>query len=304
LFCLIIMLMKSYTQQKKLTGKYLISPAIIVLMLIILIPLIFSLVVSFFHYTFIEPGFHTFIFFGNFISAFKDKYFWNTLRVTLTFVILVVPLEFIIGFGISLLLNRDIKLKGLYYTILTIPMVISPVAVGLIWKLLLHPDLGVVNYFLGKMGIPFINWFASSKMALWTIIFVDIWQQVSFMILILLAGLISLPKDVYEAARIDGASDWQTLYHITIPLLKQVIAIALLMRAIFAFKTYDLIYIMTRGGPGISTEIISYFIYKRTFMGMDLSQASAISYILFFIVMLLVIFLYTIIVRESKGNNR
>ncbi len=294
--------MKTFVQQKKLTGRYLISPTIIVLVLIILAPLLFSFLVSFFHYTFIEPGFHTFIFFGNFDSAFQDKYFWNTLRVTLTFVLLVVPLEFLLGFGISLLLNRDIKLKGLYYTILTIPMVMSPVAVGLIWKLLLHPDLGVVNYFLSSIGVPFINWFASSKMALWTIVFVDIWHQVSFMILILLAGLASLPKDVYEAAIIDGASSWQSLVYITLPLLKPVITIAILIRTIFAFKTYDLIYIMTRGGPGVSTEIISYYIYKKTFMELDLSRASAISYVLLLIVMFLVVFLYTFIVREKERS--
>lgn len=292
--------MKTFAQQKKLTGRYLISPTIIVLALIILVPLLFSFFISFFHYTFIEPGFHTFISVGNFVAAFQDKYFWNTLRVTLTFVLLVVPLEFLLGFGISLLLSRDIKFKGLYYTILTIPMVMSPVAVGLIWKLLLHPDLGVVNYFLSSIGVPFINWFGSSKMALWTIVFVDIWHQVSFMILILLAGLSSLPKDVYEAAIIDGANSWQNLCYITLPLLKPVIAVAVLIRIIFAFKTYDLVYIMTRGGPGVSTEIISYYIYKKTFMGMDLSQASAISYVLFLIVMLLVVFLYTFIVREKE----
>ena len=122
------------------------------------------------------------------------------------------------------------------------------------------------------------------------------------MILILLAGLSSLPKDVYEAAIIDGASGWQNLWYITLPLLKPVIAVAVLIRTIFAFKTYDLIYIMTRGGPGVSTEIISYYIYKKTFMGMDLSQASAISYVLLLIVMLLVVLLYTFIVREKEGR--
>jgi len=294
----------SFVQQKRRVGRYLISPCIIVLILIVLVPLLFSFIISFFNYTFVEPGFHTFISFNNYSATFQDKYFWNTLRVTLTFVALVVPLEFIVGFVISLLLSRDIKLKGLYYTILTIPMVMSPVAVGLIWKLLLHPDLGVINYVLSKIGIPYINWFASSKMAIWTIVLVDIWHQVSFMILILLAGLMSLPKDVFEAAIIDGASNVQTLFYITVPLLKPVISIALLIRAIFAFKTYDLIFVMTRGGPGISTEIISYFIYKRTFMGMDLSQASAISYVLLVIVMLLVFLLYSMLIREKSGSGK
>lgn len=291
---------RTFASQKRLTGRYLITPTILVLLLIIIVPLLFSFVVSFYRYTFVEPGFHTFAFLENYTSAFRDKHFWNTLRVTVKFVILVVPIEFVIGFSISLLLNRNIKFKGVYYAILTIPMVMSPVAVGLIWRMLLHPDLGVVNYFLSRIGIPFINWLASARVALWTIVLVDIWQQVSFMILILLAGLMSLPRDVYEAATIDGANDIQVLFRITIPLMKPVISIALLIRTIFAFKTYDLIYIMTRGGPGISTEIISYFIYKRTFMGMDLSQASAISYVLLVITMIFVFILYTMIIGQRK----
>ncbi len=289
---------RSFVSQKRLTGRYLITPTVLILLFIILVPLLFSFMVSFYRYTFVDPGFHTFVSLKNYISAFNDKHFWNTLRVTIKFVMLVVPIEFVIGFSISLLLNRDIKLKGVYYAILTIPMVMSPVAVGLIWRMLLHPDLGVINYFLSRLGIPFINWLASARIALWTIVLVDIWHQVSFMILILLAGLMSLSKDVYEAANIDGANDLQVLFRITIPLMKPVISIALLIRTIFAFKTYDLIYIMTRGGPGIRTEIISYFIYKRTFMGMDLSQASAISYVLLVIVMIFVFLLYTLIVGQ------
>ena len=296
--------MKTYAQRKKEVGLYFISPTIIVLLFIVFLPLLFSFVVSFYNYTFIEPGFHTFVLFDNFKSAFENKYFWNTLRVTLIFVFLVVPLEFLIGFGISLLLNRDIKLKGLYYTILTIPMVMSPVSVSLIWKMLLHADLGVINYILSQLGFPFINWLGSTKIAIITLVLVDIWHQVSFMILILLAGLMSLPREVYEAAKIDGANDLQALFRITIPLLKPVISIAMLIRAIFAFKTFDLVFIITRGGPGVSTTIISYYIFKETFMGMDLSLASAISYVLLVIVMFLVVVLYTFLMRQKAGSRR
>jgi len=291
--------MGTLTKKRKRVGQLLISPTIVILLLIILVPLLFSLIVSFFQYTFFEPGFHSFVFFDNFISELNNKYFWNSLKVTLKFVFIVVPLEFIIGFSISYLLSRDIKFKGVYYTILTITMVMSPVAVGLIWRMLLHPDLGVVNYVLNLLGIPFINWFASPTMALWTIVLIDMWHQVSFMILILLSGLTSLPQDVYEAARIDGAGGLQTLFYVTIPLLKPVITIAVLIRTILAFKTYDLVYVLTRGGPGDSTEIISYYIYKVTFMGMDLSKASAISYLLLGVVIFLVVFLYMANTRRT-----
>jgi multiple sugar transport system permease protein len=121
---------------------------------------------------------------------------------------------------------------------------------------------------------------------------VDIWQQVSFMILILLAGLVSLPSDPYEAAAIDGASAIQRFYYITLPLMKPVIAVALLIRVIFGFRTFDLVYVLTRGGPGVSTDVMSYYIYRRTFMGLNLAESSAASFILLLITMFIVVFLY------------
>jgi multiple sugar transport system permease protein len=157
---------------------------------------------------------------------------------------------------------------------------------------------------MSKIGIPFINWFGSPNLAIITIVLVDVWHQVSFMILILLAGLMSLSRDVYEAAKIDGANDFQALLRITIPLLRPVISIAMLIRLISAFKTFDLVFIITRGGPGVSTETISYYIFKRTFLGMDLSSASAISYVLLIIVMLLVVLLFKYLMRVEAGSKR
>ncbi len=291
--------MKTLAQQKKRTGLFFISPTVLVLILVVLIPLIFSFIISFFNYTLVDPSFDRFIFFKNYSTIFQDAYLWNSLKITLIFVFTVVPLEFVLGFFIALLLNRDIRFKGLFYTILTIPMVMSPVAVGLIWKMFLHADLGIVNYIFSVLNLPSVNWLGSNKIALLTIILIDIWHQISFMILILLAGLKSLPKEPFESAKIDGASNTQSFFYITLGLMRPVISVAVLIRVIFSFKTYDLVYIMTRGGPGVSTELISYFIYKKTFMGMDFSQATAISYVLFAIIMIIVIFLF----REMSGRK-
>jgi multiple sugar transport system permease protein len=291
--------MKTLAQQKKRTGLFFITPTVLVLMLVVLIPLIFSFIVSFFNYTLVDPSFERFIFFKNYSTIFQDTYLWNSLKITLIFVFTVVPLEFVLGFFIALLLNRDIRFKGLFYTILTIPMVMSPVAVGLIWKMFLHADLGIVNYIFSVFNLPSVNWLGSNKIALFTIILIDIWHQISFMILILLAGLKSLPKEPFESAKIDGASNTQSFFYITLGLMKPVISVAILIRVIFSFKTYDLVYIMTRGGPGVSTELISYFIYKKTFMGMDFSQATAISYVLLAIIMVIIIFLF----REMSGRR-
>lgn len=291
--------MKTLAQQKKRTGLFFISPTVLALILVVLIPLIFSFIISFFNYTLVDPNFDRFILFKNYSAIFQDTYLWNSLKITLIFVFTVVPLEFVLGFFIALLLNRDIRFKGLFYTILTIPMVMSPVAVGLIWKMFLHADLGIVNYIFSIFNLPSVNWLGSNKIALLTIILIDIWHQISFMILILLAGLKSLPKEPFESAKIDGASNTQSFFYITLGLMRPVISVAILIRVIFSFKTYDLVYTMTRGGPGVSTELISYFIYKKTFMGMDFSQATAISYVLFAIIMVIVIFLF----REMSGRK-
>ena len=281
--------------QEKLAGYGFLLPTTAVLAAVVVFPLLYSLLASFYAYTFVTPGFNLFVGFENYINALSDPYFWNSLVVTLSFVIAVVSIEFILGFLIALMLNRDIKFKGIYYTILTIPMLLSPVAVGLVWKMLLHPDLGILNYFLSLLGIKGVNWLGTPKGAFWSVLFVDIWQQISFMILILLAGLVSLPKEPYEASTIDGANEWQKLLYITIPLMKPVIIVTLLIRTIFAFRTYDLIYVMTRGGPGVSTEVLSYFIYRKTFMGLNFAEAAATSYILLIVVFILVFVMFRFI---------
>ncbi len=286
-------------RSERLTGWIFVLPSLTVLFMVIAIPLGFSLVVSFFAYTFINPTFSVFVGLDNYKNAFSDPYFWNSLWVTVKFVVLVVSIEFTLGFIIALMLNRDIKFKGVYYTILTMPMVMSPVAVGLIWKMLLHPDLGVLNYFIGLVGIKPVNWLGDPTMAFWSVLMVDIWQQISFMILLLLAGLVSLPKEPFEAATIDGANEFQKLFYITIPLMKPVILAAIVIRTIFAFRTYDLIYVLTRGGPGVSTDVLSYFIYRKTFMGLNLAEASATSYVLLAVVLVLVVFMFRIIRRGS-----
>jgi len=277
------------------------APALIVLLSFILYPLLFAFITSFSTYTFVHPQFDRFVGLKNYTSSFSDKYFWNSLLVTVKFSVMVVPLEFCLGFTIALFLNREVKFKNIFYAILTIPLVMSPVAVGLIWRMFLHPELGIANYLLSLIKLAPVNWLGSFKIAFFTVIMVDIWHQVSFMILLLLSGLISLPKEPFEAATVDGATRIQQFMYITLPLLKPVIAVALLIRTIFAFRTYDLIYVMTRGGPGVSTDVFSYYIYRTTFMGLNLAEASALSYILLIIVMIFTMFLFRIIRRMQTA---
>jgi multiple sugar transport system permease protein len=276
-------------------GWVVLSPSLVIIAGIIVYPLLFSLVASFTTYGFLTPSFNQFVGLGNYLANFQDIYFWNSLWVIFKFVVVVVTLEFLLGFGVAFLLNRKIRAKGLFYTILTIPMVMAPVAVALIWRVFLHPELGIMNYFLSRLGIHAVNWLGSGRVAFWTLIMVDIWQQISFMILVLLAGLVSLPVDPFEAASIDGASSLQKLFHITLPLMRPVIVVALLIRV-----TFDLVYILTRGGPGVATDVMSYYIYRRTFMGLNLAESSAASWIVLAFTMVLIVLLNRALKMERQ----
>ncbi len=279
-------------KQDRHFGWMLTAPGIALLAAVIGFPVLWALVTSLFDYTLIAPGYENFVGVGNYTRALTDAEFLHAARVTMFFVGAVVLIEFVIGFLIALMLNDTERGKNIYYLILLCPLLMNPVVVGLIWRMFLHPNLGIVNYLLGTIGIAPVNWLGDAEIAFWTVVMVDIWHQVSFMIVLLLAGLSALPREPYEAARVDGASTLQRFWHITIPLMRPVIVVTLLIRVIFAIKTYDLIYIMTRGGPGIATDLVSYFIYRRAFVSLELGQACAMAGILLIVVVAITAYLH------------
>ena len=273
-------------------GWLMTAPGLVALVLVVLFPLLFTIFTSLFEYTLVRPGYDTFVGIDNYRSAVEQDYFPESILVTVKFVVAVVLIEFLIGFTVALMLNAVTRFKNVYYPILLMPLLINPVVVAQIWRMFLHPELGIVNYLIGLVGVHKINWLGDAGIAFWTVVMVDIWHQVSFMIILLLAGLSALPKEPYEAARMDGASTLQSFFHITLPLMRPVIAVPLLIRLIFAITTFDLIFIMPRGGPGTATDLISYFIYRSAFYGLDIGQASAISVILLLVVLALTAWLY------------
>ena len=258
-------------------------PSLILMGITIVLPLVYSFFISFFSADLKYKGLGEFVGLGNYFSAIKDQYFMGSIKTTIIFSVIVVAIEFAIGFAIALLFNTEIKGKTIFFSIVIIPMMITPVAVGLTWRLLLHSTLGVVNWLLSFIGITGHAWLADNSTALGTVIFIDVWQQISYMVLVLLAGLVSLPKEPYEAASIDGASRWQSFRYITLPMMTPTFLVAILLRLITAFKTYDLIYVLTKGGPGTATEVVSYYIYKQAFTHLKTSKAAAMSFILLLI---------------------
>ena len=281
-------------------GYLFVSPAVIILSIVILAPIAIAIITSFYDYTLINRTLDSLIGLRNYFESVSNEKFIHSAIVTIVFVILVVLFEFIIGFLIAILLNQVERFRNIYYFILLIPLLINPIVVGLIWRMFLHPQLGILNYLISLVGIDPINWLGDPQNAFITIIFVDIWHQVSFMIILLLAGLASIPEEPYEAARVDGANAFQQFRDITLPYMRPVIIITLLIRLIFALKTYDLIYIMTKGGPGDATDLISYYIYRSAFIGLDLGQAASMSVILLLIVCLIIYPLFKFMNRADE----
>jgi multiple sugar transport system permease protein len=273
-------------------GWFMSAPSLALLLAVILFPVFWALFTSVHEFTLIAPNFDTFTGADNYMAAIGDPAFRHSLWLTAFFVAAVVLIEFVLGFVVALMLNSVERFKPIYYGILLCPLLMNPVIVGLIWRMFLHPSLGIVNYLLTVIGFEPVNWLGSTKIAIWTIIMVDIWHQVSFMIVLLLAGLSALPREPYEAARVDGASVFQSFFYITLPLMMPVIIVTLLIRMIFAVKTYDLIYIMTRGGPGVATDLVSYAIYRTAFVSLNIGEASAMSAILLAVILLLTGYLY------------
>lgn len=275
-------------------------PSVIILVIILAIPLVYSFVISFFDTNLKVNGIGDFVGLKNYISALTDPYFMGSAKTTVIFTVGVVILEFLLGLGIALLLNTNVVGKNIYFSIIIIPMMITPVAVGLTWRLLLHSELGIVNYLLGILGISGKAWLADSSLALKTVMFIDIWQNVSYMVLVILAGLVSLSMEPYEAARVDGASAWQRFRYLTLPMMRPTFMVVILNRAITALKTYDLIYVLTKGGPGVETEVISYHIYQEAFRNLEIGSASAMSYLL----ALAIVPIAIIFIKISKNNTQ
>jgi multiple sugar transport system permease protein len=268
------------------------APGLVALVAVVAFPLFFALFTSFYDYTLMHPVHDEFVGLDKYREAVGEEYLHVSLWVTVKFVVAVVLIEFAIGLTVALALNSIRRFKSIYYLIVLAPLMINPVVVGLIWRMFLHSELGIVNHLLRSVGLPAMNWLGDAETAFWTIVFVDIWHQVSFMAILLLAGLAALPREPYEAARMDGASPLRCFFHITLPLLRPVIAVALLLRLIFAVKTFDLVFVMTKGGPGTATDLLSYYIYRAAFFGLDIGKASAMSVLLLLAVLALTIYLY------------
>lgn len=258
-----------------------IYPTIIFLILINIFPLLYSLILSFADYSAVSGKSPVWIGFRNYRELLHDHRVWESLSVTLKYVFISVTGQMVVGFGLALLINRKFPAKGLFTTMLMLPMMMSMAIVGLFWKLLYSPSWGIINYML---GLKKFDWLSNPDAALYAIAITDIWMWAPFVMLISLAGLTAIPEHLYEAASIDRASRWFVFRHITFPLVLPLLLIALLFRTLEAFKTFDIAYIMTGGGPGTTTELISLKLYEMAFPQWQTGKSCALAYIVVIVV--------------------
>jgi multiple sugar transport system permease protein len=273
-------------------------PTTAMMLLIFGIPLAFSFYLSFQGWSPEQALFAgTFAGTANYEDLLTDPQFLKSLSVTFIYTASTVATELACGLGIALLLDIDLPWIGFFRTALVVPMMITPIVAALCWKLLLDPDHGVVNYWIGSH----IVWLGRPDTALISVMVVNLWQNAPYVAVLLLAGLRSLPSEPVEAASIDGASRLQVFWHITLPLLKPYILVALLLRTIFEFRAFDNIYVMTSGGPANATMTLSMFTYLASFVRFDLSLGAAASWLMLLMCLLLCVF-FILVIRRREAN--
>jgi multiple sugar transport system permease protein len=287
----------SRPRQRHLSDRAIINlfiwPSLILLILLNIFPLIYSLYLSFTNYSAIAGKAPVWIGFQNFADLLNDELMWKYFATTGKYVLFTVGLQTILGFALAMLVKEKFKGSGLVTTLILIPMMISPVVVGLFWKLMYNPTYGFFNYLIGfPNAVKGPDMLASSfarqpvpGLALWAVILVDVWMWTPFVMLLVLSGLKAIPDYLYEAAAIDRASSWFQFWRITLPQVTPLLLIAVLFRTIEALKSFDLVMGMTGGGPGDQTELIAVNLYRQAFQGQwRTGRSSALAYIILIII--------------------
>ncbi len=278
---------------RRLTPYMFLAPAAVIMAIGLLYPIGYMMYASFLDWNPSQRiGEADWIGLRNYTNLLKDESFRESAVVTVKFASAVVISEMVMGVGLALLLDRNIRGMSLLRTIFILPMMIAPIVVGLMWRYMYHPTVGIFNQTLNEWGFESIPWLSDSSWALASIIIADIWQWTPFIFILALAALQSLPRSAIEASRIDGASGWQQILHIKLPLMMPVLIVTALLRLIDAFKVLEVILVMTNGGPGLSTEILSLRISRTASEFRELGVAAAMSNFLLLLLLFLTISMF------------
>ena len=279
---------------------YMVLPAVIVLLLLTIYPFIYLIYVSL-HIWPISPNLpKIFLGFGQFTYLFSDPSFIESMQVTISLTVVGVSLQISLGTLLAILLSTKTKFTNYFTLPFMIPVFIAPVVVGLIWKFMFNYDLGILNYLLNVIGLESINWLGTTTTAFWSVVLVDTWQWTPFTTLIIKAGLDSVDPTPQEAAYVDGATRFQIFRYVTFPTIAPIFTVALLFRTLDAFKAFDIIYVVTRGGPGGSTYVLGYNIWKTAFYQNQLGLSAAMSVIMIIIATIFALILVKIMKSQME----
>ena len=291
--------------KKDLSWKiYSLLPIILILIFLTLIPLVNIFYNSFFEIRWNDGAYvYTFIGFQNYLELPNNKFYFPGLKNTVKLALIGVLFQMIFGFLIALGISKIKRGKSFFVSLFLLPILLPPIVIGSIWRLMYGFDFGIFNYLLAFFGVFPLDWLGNSTLAFTSIVILDVWHWTPFVVLLLLAGLESLPTDVYEAGRVDGTSGWSEIVHITFPLMIPTIIVTMVFRFILSFKVFDEIYLLTQGGPGTATEVISFSIYETFFDSDNMGLGSVMSVVSLFVISALIIVVLNIIRRANKYAN-
>jgi multiple sugar transport system permease protein len=262
-------------------------PAVTFVVVMMLFPVLYTLFLSFTNWNLTSGMPLSLVWFKSYLRVFNEPRFISAAGRTFSFTFLAVAVETILGLALALLLNREFKGKSAMKLILLLPLVATPVAIGIVWNLFFDPTIGFMNYMLSLLGLPMSEWVSNTKTVIPSLALVDIWQWTPMVTLIVLAGLAGLSQEPYESAKVDGANAFQTFTQITLPMIAPTLLTAMILRSIDALKTFDIIYAMTGGGPGYASETLNIMAFKYSFEYFRMGQSSVILIFLFLLVLLL-----------------
>jgi multiple sugar transport system permease protein/N,N'-diacetylchitobiose transport system permease protein len=260
----------------------LLIPSVIVVFGIVIYPILRTLYTSFYDVNSPFPGSYPFVGFDNYTQALGNPDFWSAVRRTAYFTIVSTGLELVLGLGIALLLAAPLKARWLFRSIVVLPWALPTIVNGALWRYIFNAQYGVLNAILTQVGLQnhYHAWLNSQTFALNAVIFADVWKNTSLVAFLLLAGLTTIPRELYEAAKVDGVSAWQAFVRITLPMLKPAIVVVLVLRTIEAFKVFDIIYVMTRGGPANGTQSVALYTYQQAFSNELFGYGAALAYLI------------------------
>jgi ABC-type sugar transport system permease subunit len=281
-----------------IAGWGLLTPALVIIGLFTLIPIAFSLWLSFYRWDMMRPN-RSFIDIKNYERLFADDAFWNALKNTLLYAVGTVPATIVLAFAAALLLNRKIRGRAFFRTAFFAPVVTSTVALSFVWSWIYHPEVGLLNGLLDAVGMNRVGFLRDPDLAIWSISAMSVWKNVGYIMVLFLAGLQQIPTDLYGAARVDGASSWQVTRDVTIPMLKPTLFFVIVISTIDAMQVFTQIDVMTQGGPAKSTEVLVYYLYFRAFRSFEMGYASAIAWALFLIIIVLTYIQSRLVQREE-----